>query len=213
MEESYKNLEVSLQLQRGSSYLFLETGSSQVNLEVPPGSDHTVIRWIGWRDQVWKFPTLTVTHSPRTPSLNKQWESLSSSLGMIWSTINPHLDYRFVLGGKVWQLWPFVPELAFSDIPGSYSCTRQDWGFIVPMQYLDPKDVVSWASSKNCLVEACREDGVPQEDAAPLYFLFTHRIWSHEQVLSRFYRTGKALPEKVMWQLSAPCTWPQPPIY
>lgn len=44
MEESYKNLEVSLQLQRGSSYLFLETGSSQVNLEVPPGSDHTVIR-------------------------------------------------------------------------------------------------------------------------------------------------------------------------
>ena len=66
------------------------------------------------------------------------------------------------------------------------------------MQYLDPRDVVSWASSKNFLVEACREDGVPQEGAAPLYFLFIHRIWSHEQVLSRFYRTGKALPEKVM---------------
>ena len=44
MEESYQNLEVSLQLQRGSSYLFLEMGSSQVNLEVPPGSEHTVIR-------------------------------------------------------------------------------------------------------------------------------------------------------------------------
>ena len=66
---------------------------------------------------------------------------------------------------------------------------------LFPCNDLDPKDVVSWASSKNCLVEACREDGVPQEDAVLLYFLFTHRIWSHEQVLSRFYRTGKALPE------------------
>ena len=44
MEDSYKNLEVSLQLQRGSGYLFLEMGSNQVNLEVPPGSDHTVIK-------------------------------------------------------------------------------------------------------------------------------------------------------------------------
>lgn len=82
---------------------------------------------------------------------------------------------------------------------------------LFPCNDLDPKDVVSWASSKNCLAKACREDGVPQEDAAPLYFLFTHRIWSHEQVLSRFYRTRTALPEKVMQQLLAPCTWPQPP--
>ena len=141
MEESYKNLEVSLQLQRGSSYLFLETGSSQVNLEVPPGSDHTVIRWIGWRDQVWKFPTLTVTHSPRTPSLNKQWESLSSSLGMIRSTINPHLDYRFVLGGKVWQMWPFVPELAFSDIPVLLFLPETGLRFYYCMQ---------WSGSQRC---------------------------------------------------------------
>ena len=69
---------------------------------------------------------------------------------------------------------------------------------LFPCNDLDPKDVVSWASSKNCLAKACREVGVPQEDAAPLFFLFTHRIWSHEQVLSRFYRTRKTLPEKVM---------------
>lgn len=44
----------------------------------------------------------------------------------------------------------FVPELFFSDIPG-FTLHKTGPGFIVPMLYLDPKDVVSWPAPKTAL--------------------------------------------------------------
>lgn len=96
-------------------------------------------------------------------------------------------------------MWPFVPKLAFSDIPVLLFLPKTGLRFYYSHAMIwIPKMLFLGPSSKNCLAKACREDGVPRSDAAPLYFLFTHRIWSHEQVLSRFYRTRTALPEKVM---------------